>query len=139
MPGMSDESFFREVNEEIRQDRTRQIWARYGRFIIALAVAAVLATAAYVAWREYSVSQANQSGDRYLAALDLASAAKPDEALSALDALAKDGYGAYRDLARMRAATLKEKQGAKADAVAAFDAVAGDAGAPRSIRDMAAV
>ena len=136
---MSDESFFREVNEEIRQDRTRRIWARYGRLIMAVAVAAVLVTVGYVAWREYSISQANQSGDNYLAALDLASTGKPDEALSALDAMAENGYGAYRDLARMRAATLKEKQGARADAVAAFDAVAADSSAPSPIRDMAAI
>jgi hypothetical protein len=136
---MSDESFFREVNEEIRQDRTRQIWARYGRVIIALAVLAVVATAGYVAWREYSISQANQSGDRFISALDLAATGKPDEALAAFDVMASDGHGVYRDLARMRAATLREKQGAKADAVAAFDAVAGDSQAPKPIRDMAAI
>ncbi|BDA83042.1 hypothetical protein Sa4125_05840 [Aureimonas sp. SA4125] len=136
---MSDESFFREVNEEIRQDRTRQIWARYGRVIMALAVLAVLVTAGYVAWREYSIGQANESGDRYLAALDLAATGDPTEASAALDQLSEDGYGAYRDLARMRAATLKESQGADADAVAAFDAVAGDAAAPKPIRDMAAI
>jgi len=139
MPGMSDESFFREVNEEIRQDRTRVLWARYGRWLIALAILAIVVTAGYVAWREYSISQANASGDEYLAALDLASAGKNDEALNALNALSDKGYGAYRDLARMRAASVLEAKGDKAGAVAAFDKVSADGNAPKPIRNMAAV
>lgn len=139
MPGMSDESFFREVNEEIRQDRTRQLWARYGRWLIAAAVAAILVTIGYVAWREYSISRANASGDEYLAALDLATEGKTDEALAALGALSDEGYGAYRDLARMRAASVQETKGDKAAAVAAFDAVSADSRAPKPLRNLAAI
>ena len=139
MPGMSDESFFREVNEEIRQDRTRILWARYGRWLMACAVLAILIAAGYVAWREYSISRANASGDSYLAALDLASAGKTDEALNALGELSENGYGAYKDLAQMRAASVLETKGDSAAAVAAFDAVAADSGAPKPIRNMASV
>jgi hypothetical protein len=139
MPGMSDESFFREVNEEIRQDRTRILWARYGRWLMACAVLAILIAAGYVAWREYSISRANASGDRYLAALDLASAGKTDEALNALGELSDNGYGAYKDLAQMRAASVQEAKGDSAAAVAAFDAVAADSGAPKPIRNMASI
>ena len=136
---MSDESFFREVNEEIRQDRTRAIWSRFGRWFIAGAVLVVLVTAGVVAWKEVRASRANASGDRYLAALDLASAGKFDEALKEFGSLGKDGFGAYPDLARMRIAAVQEAKGDKAAAVAAFDAVAGDGDAPQAFRDMAMV
>lgn len=136
---MSDESFFREVNEEIRQDRTRAIWSRFGRWFIAAAVLLVLATAGLVAWREYRSSRADASGDRYLAALDLATDGEYDEALTAFGTLAKDGFGAYRDLARLRIGAVQQAKGDRAAAIATFDAVAGEGDAPQALRDMAAV
>lgn len=136
---MSDESFFREVNEEIRQERTRALWSRFGRMFIALAVLFVIAAGAYAAWSGYQTAQANASGDRYLAAIDLAAAGKTGEALTAFEALAADGHGAYRDLAWMRVATAREAQGDAEAAVKAFDAISGDPRAPAPIRDMAAV
>ena len=34
---MSDESLFREVDEEVRQERFKKLWERFGNYIIALA------------------------------------------------------------------------------------------------------
>ena len=134
---MSDDSFIREVNEELRQDQARALWDRFGPAAIAVALAVVLATAAWVAWEYWTTSRANASGDRFSQALVLASADKQDEALAALQALEADGYGAYPVLARMRAATVLDAKGDKAGAVAAFDAVAADRSIDEPVRDMA--
>ena len=104
---------------------------------IALAVVVVLATAAYVGWQYWTESRANKSGDDFSAALLLANAGKNDEALAALDALEKDGYGAYPLLARMRAATVLFDKGDFTGAVAGFDEVSNDSSIPEAIRDMA--
>ena len=134
---MSDDSFFREVNEEIRQDQARALWDRYGAIAIAVAVAVVLGTAAFVAYEYWATSRANQSGDAFSQALTLADEGKHDEALGALQQLEKEGYGAYPLLARMRAATVLADKGDFEAAVAAFDVVAADDSIPASIRDMA--
>lgn len=134
---MSDDSFIREVNEELRQDQARALWDRYGAILIGIAVAIVLATASYVAWDYWNRSRANKSGDDFSQALALANQGKADEALAAMQALEKDGYGAYPLLARMRAATLLIERGDFSGAVAAFDAVANDGSIPASIRDIA--
>ena len=134
---MSDDSFFREVNEEIRQDQARALWDRYGPYAIAIAVAVVLATAVFVAYEYWVETRANVSGDAFSQALVLASEGKHDEALGALQQLENDGYGAYPLLARMRSATLLNEKGDFAGAVAAFDAVAADRSIPSSISDMA--
>ncbi|MEW9807504.1 tetratricopeptide repeat protein [Mesorhizobium sp. ZMM04-5] len=134
---MSDDSFFREVNEEIRQDQARLMWDRYGPFVLGLAVLVVLATGAYVAWNYWTETRANRSGDAFSQALTLANDGKNDEALGALEQLEKDGYGAYPLLARMRAATVLAAKGDAAGAVASFDAVAADTSIPGAIRDMA--
>jgi hypothetical protein len=134
---MSDDSFIREVNEELRQDQARALWDRFGPIAIGIALAVVLATAAWVAWEYWTTSRANASGDRFSQALALASDDKQDEALAALQALEADGYGAYPVLARMRAATVLDAKGDKAGAVAAFDAVAADSSIDEPVRDMA--
>jgi hypothetical protein len=134
---MSDDSFFREVNEEIRQDQARALWDRFGPAFIALAILVVLGTAAYVGWEYWTESRANKSGDDFSAALLLANGGKNDEALAAFDALEKDGYGAYPLLARMRAATVLFEKGDFSGAVAGFDEVSNDTSIPEAIRDMA--
>ncbi|MEO3386165.1 tetratricopeptide repeat protein [Mesorhizobium sp. CAU 1741] len=136
---MSDDSFFREVDQEMRQDRAKALWDRYGPAAIALAVAVVLATAAWVAWDYWTQSQANQSGDDYSQALTLAREGRTEEAKAAFEQLEADGYGAYPVLARMRAATLLAEEGDHAGAIAAFDEVSSDGSVPQSIRDMAAL
>lgn len=134
---MSDDSFIREVNEELRQDQLKAIWTRFGGILIAAAVVIVAATAAWRGYVWYTESQANASGDRFLAALNLAGQGNTQEAMAALEGLQADGYGSYPLLARMRAATLMAQEGKTDDAVAAFDAVAADGSVPQSIRDMA--
>lgn len=134
---MSDDSFIREVNEELRQDQAKALWDRYGPIAIGVAAAIILATAAWVAWDYWTTSKANKSGDEFLQALRLANDGKSDESLAALAALEKEGYGAYPLLARMRSATVLAEKGDFAGAVAGFDAVAADGAVPASIRDMA--
>ena len=134
---MSDDGFFREVSQELRQDQAKALWNRYGTLIIAGAVAVVVATAAFVGWEYWSQSRADRSGDAYLNALSLARDGNTEEAKAAFEALEADGYGAYPVLARMRAATLLAQEGDYDGAVAAFDSVAADSAVPLSIREMA--
>ncbi len=134
---MSDDSFIREVNEELRTDQAKALWDRYGPFALAIAIAVVVGTGLFVAWEYWTQTKANASGDEFSRALVLAKDGKQDEALAALKALETGGYGNYPILARLRAATVLQQQGKPADAVAEFDAVAADTGVPESIRDMA--
>jgi hypothetical protein len=134
---MSDDSFVREVNEELRQDQMKALWRRYGLLAIAAVVLIIAGTAGYVGWNYWSEQQANRSGDQFSQALQLANQGRTDEALQALRQLEADGFGAYPVLARMRAATVMAEAGDFEEAIAAFDAVAADSSVPGSIRDMA--
>ncbi|MER9404260.1 tetratricopeptide repeat protein [Mesorhizobium caraganae] len=134
---MSDDSFIREVNDEIRREQAHALWDRFGPAILGLAILVVLGTAAFVGYRYWDESRANRSGDAFSQALKLANDGKSDDALTALQQLEKDGYGAYPLLARMRAATVKADKGDFAAAVADFDGVAADTAIPQGIRDMA--
>lgn len=134
---MSDDSFIREVNQELRQDQARALWDRYGTFVIGIAIAVVLATAAYVGWQYWVESRANRAGDAFAQALTLANEGQHDEALAALAEIEEGGVAAYPLLAEMRSGTVLFQKGDVDAAVAAFDAVANDGSAPQALRDMA--
>jgi hypothetical protein len=134
---MSDDSFIREVNQELRQDQAKALWERFGPWIIGAAVVVILGTAAFVGYDYWVETRANRSGDAFARALELAETGQSDEALAALGALQEDGYGAYPLLAQMRAATVLAEQGDYDAAVTAFDEIADDGSVPDSLRDIA--
>lgn len=134
---MSDDGFFREVEEELRSERLKTFWERYGVLIIAVALLIVALTAGYRAWDWYSAREASASGDRFLEALNLANDGQPDQALDELRALQTDGFGQYPVLARMRAATVELERGDVDAAIAAFDAIAADRSVPDALAQVA--
>lgn len=134
---MSDDSFIREVDEELREDTMKRLWQAYGLYIVGAALVVVLATAGWTGWDYWTRARANASGDLFSQALEQVGKGELDAAAKSLEELEKTGYGAYPVLARLRAATLLVDKGDKAGAVAAFDAVAADASVPMSVRDMA--
>lgn len=133
----NDDSFFREVNEELRSDQLRYVWKRYGKVVIGIAALIVVGTAAYRGYDYWETHNASQSGDRFIAALQLASQNKNDEALAALSAIEKDGTGSYPVLAKLRTASVQANKGDAAAAIATFEAVGNDGEAPQAIRDLA--
>ncbi|WP_185985181.1 tetratricopeptide repeat protein [Aureimonas mangrovi] len=136
---MSDDTFIREVNEEIRQERVRSFWSRFGWLVITFVVVAILGTIGYVLWERHRASVAAADGDRYLAAIEMADNGDLAGATEGFEALASDGVGAYPHLARLRLAGALEASGDLSGAVTALDEVTDASGAPRGLRDVAAV
>jgi len=133
----NDDSFIREVNEELRSDQMKGAVRRFGRYIIAIAVLIVLGTIGKVAYDYWDNTRSSGAGDQFLAAMKLADENKTDEALAALDKLEKEGHGAYPVLARMRAATVQSQKGDNAGAIASFQAIAKDKSVPVAVQDAA--
>jgi hypothetical protein len=131
---MSD--IFREVDEDIRRDQLKKLWDRIAPYVIGAAVLIVAATAGYRGWEYWQARQAEGSGDRFIAAVQLSDAGQYNEAIAALEALVADGSGGYPMLARFRIATEKARSGDTAGAVAEFDVIAGS-NAPEEMRAMA--
>ncbi|OHV84402.1 tetratricopeptide repeat protein [Rhizobium sp. LCM 4573] len=132
-----NDSFIREVNEELRSDQVRNAWKRYGTIVIGIAALIVLGTAGMRGYEYWETHNSSQSGDRFIAALRLASEGKNDEALSALGSIAENGTGSYPVLAKLRAASVQADKGDTAAAVTSFSEIGKDSSAPAAIRDLA--
>ncbi|WP_438752602.1 tetratricopeptide repeat protein [Pararhizobium sp. O133] len=132
-----DDSFIREVNEELRSEQVKAVWTRFGSVIVGIAILIVLGTIGKVGYEYWHETSASKSGDQFLAALTLSKENKTDEAIAALNTLEKDGYGAYPVLAKMRAATMQAQKGDVAGAVQVFSDISKDASLPQAMRDAA--
>ncbi len=132
----TDESLFREVDEEVRQDEYKKIWDRYGKHFTTLAILAVAGVAAFQGWHYYQTKQAEDAGAVYFAALKKAADGKTDDALSALAAVNHSGFG---QLAALQSAALLAKKGDAEKAVAAYDAFAANATNDPALADLARI
>jgi hypothetical protein len=129
---------FQEVDEEVRRERLKQIWDRYGILIIALAVLLVAGVAGYRGYQYWQAKQAAAASVKFEAAVSLNAQDKHAEAQMAFAKLAAEAPAGYRTLARLRAAQELGLTDAKA-AVGAYDAIATDPAIEQSFQDAAAL
>jgi hypothetical protein len=128
---------FREIDEEIRRENLQQLWSRFGRYVIGLAVLAVVVTAAVIGWREYQFKQRQADGVRYAAAVQLAREGKTAEAAAAFGELAQKASGGVAILARFEEAAAKVTTGDVAGAIPIYDQIAADTNIDPVFRDLA--
>lgn len=122
----ADELIFREIDEELRQDRARALWQQYGGYVIGAAVALVLGVAGYQGWTAYDRSTREARGDRYAAADAQAAAGNPQAAAASFAELAADAGAGYETLARLRQAAAMIEAGNREGALGVYDAMAGN-------------
>jgi hypothetical protein len=136
---LSDDSLFREVDEEFRRDQALRLWKQWGNYVVAVALAVIIGVAGYQGWNYWQTYRAETAGTAYHQALSHLEQDRADQAQTIFADLASDGHQGYASLARLQLAGLLAEQGKVEDAVAAYDAVAGDGSAAREFRDLARV
>ena len=129
---------FSEVDEEVRRERLKKLWERYGHYFVGACVFIVVAVAAWHGYEWWQARQAAKSGAAFEQAVSLAEAGKRQDAEAAFAKLAADGTAGYRVLARLRQAAELASTDSKA-AVAAYDEIANDRSAGQAIQDLAAI
>ena len=132
---MSD--IFREIDEEIRQDRAKDVWKRYGVLIIAVAALVVVSVSGFKAWQYYSLQQAEKAGVAYLENMVLVDNGEDAKALEAFRAMAQKGSTGFYLLSKFQEAGLLAKAGKDGEAVAVYDELAETSSLDASLRNLA--
>ena len=120
-----------EINQELRQDRGKALWNKYGIYVIAGVIAIVVVVAGRQAYVGYETRTRTNAANAYLAAVEA-------ESVAALDAIAAGEGEGYAMLAKFTQAALLAEQG-DAGAEAAYMAIAGDDRLNAIYRDAALV
>ena len=127
---------FREVDEEVRQDRALALWKKYQNAIVTVAALIVLAAGGWRFWQAQQLNAAYTADEKLQAAMALSREGKPQEAESAFEALSRSAPKGYAAIAQLRGAGELAARDRKA-AVAAFDKLAADSGFDPLFRDIA--
>lgn len=136
---MSD--IFQEVQEDLRAERARRFWQRWGIVFAAVALLVAGGVGAWQGWRWYERRQAEAASLAFAEAQRAVEAENPDFAAAGrrFAELAAHSPPGYRVLARLRAAALLAEAGERQAALALWDEVARDPAADPLWRDLASL
>jgi hypothetical protein len=133
---VSDESLFREVDEDVRQEQYKKLWEKFGNYFIALCFVIVAAVAGFKGYQYYEKTRAEAAAIVYFDGLKSAQAGKSEDAMRALAAV---DHAGYKQLASLQMAIALAEQGKTKDAVQAFDVIAADSTVDVTLRDVARI
>jgi hypothetical protein len=130
---------FDEVAEDLRAERTKRFFAKFGVYIVAGILLVVGAVGGFEAWQTYQSRGSAAVSDKFLANMRIADGPVSDRAsaIPGFEAVAAEAGPGYRTLARLRAAALLADKGDVAGASAQWDQVANDNEADPLLRGLA--
>ena len=135
---MSEESLFREVDEEIRRDEIENIWKKYGSWILALCLGVILAVGGLKGWQYWQTQQAQAGGAAYFSAVKLAEEGKAGQAEKAFASLA-DKHAGFAVFGQFKLAAAKAMAGNRQEAVATYDTIAARNDVPMALKNLAKI
>ena len=138
-PTNNNAALLQEVDEAVRKDRLDTIMQRFGRWIVAGVIAALLAFGGYLYWGHRQEVARGEKAEELLAAFDKVASGQPSAAAAALKTLEGEGDPAYRAAALLEQSNLKAQSGDIKGAAALVAKVAADTKLDQSLRDMALI
>jgi hypothetical protein len=139
VPPVSNETFLREVDEELRRDQLLTFWQRYGRWLIAAILLGLALFGAYLYWQHRQEVKAGEDGEKLQKAYASLGANRPAEANKPLDELATGSTPGYRALAQFTQADVLLQRNDLKGAAAKFAAIAGNEDFAPAFRDLALI
>ena len=130
---------FSEVDEEVRRERMLKIWKRFGPFLVAAVVTFIAGMGGKIYWDQWRERLRIGESDRYQQALVLLTQGNSAPAKAILEDLGANSKFGYRLLARLQIASNLAREGQRAAALGAFDALAADTDLERRYREYAAL
>jgi hypothetical protein len=139
LPPKTDETFLREVDEELRRDQLAGFWTKWGLWVAVALVAALAALAGFLYWQHRQTEAAGIEGEKLQAAYDSLGANNVAAASKSLAELAGSNRDGYRALAQFTQADVLLQKNDLKGAAAKFAAIAADASLAKPFRDLALI
>jgi hypothetical protein len=138
-PDTPNESFLREVDENLRRDQARDFAKKYGGWLIAAVVLFLAAVGGWLYWQDYKQKQAEAQSEELTKIYSQIGAGQTKQAQQSLQGLENSSNSVVRTLALLTEAAIALDGNDRATAVAKYNAVANDSHAPQPYRDVALI
>ena len=131
------DNLFKEIDEELRQEKMTLLWKRYGNYIIGVAILLIGCVSAFQGWQAWDTNRRSKDSAQFAAGLMAANQQRSLEAIQTFSQLAKDGSKGYATLSRLNQAALQAKEGDKSGSLASYEAISKDGSVDPIFRDLA--
>ncbi|MFL6786575.1 MAG: tetratricopeptide repeat protein [Sphingomicrobium sp.] len=138
-PPEVNETFLREVDENLRRDQLRDFFKAYGNWLIAAVVLFLAASGGLIWWKQHRVQQHEAEVEKLAQVYKDVGTGNNSQAQQQFDELSKSGSKAVRASALFARAAVALQQNDTKLAISTFKSVAEDSSLPRPYRDAALV
>jgi hypothetical protein len=135
----NNDAFFREVDDNLRQDQMVSAARRWGPVAGAAIILALIALAIFLWWRSYQTKQAALASEMLVPAIAPLEQGGQAANLPDLQKLAAGSRPAYATAARFALAASSLAKGDPVAASATYNAIANDSAVPQPQRDLALI
>ena len=136
---IDNETFYREVDEELRRDQLLGYWKRYGKLMILGVILFIAAIGGAIWWLNQRELKTGDRGETLVTAFEDVAAGKNSVAQTKLDQLSKSGVEGFRVASILTQADMASDANQPDKAVGLFRQVADDSALPQPYRDLATV
>jgi hypothetical protein len=136
---VDNESFYREVDEELRRDQMKTYWERFGKLVIAGVVLLLALLGGYIWWQNQKEVKAGERSATLVDAFDDIAAGRKKAAIPKLDSLVQSGSDGHRAAALLTKADIAIEGKDLRGAAVLYKQVADDNGLAQPYRDLATV
>lgn len=133
----AEDLLFQEINEELKQEKMRNFWKKYGVAATLLVVAALTFAVSFESIKAWQNKKAQTWSDAYAYAYNLQVQEKYDESIAVLRDIEQKNDGIYKDIARMQIANILFEQGKNDDALGVLDTIINGKGTNPGLQNMA--
>ena len=125
-PALPEDSFIKEVDEDLKNDQLRLIWKKYGLYIIIAVILILTVTVSFESIKAWKIKQNELWADTYAYALSLQNQGRFDESIQVLKKMESEGGGIYADIAKIQISNILFDQGKISESVALLESLARD-------------
>jgi hypothetical protein len=136
-PPEYNESFLREVDENLRRDRLRDFGKRYGGWLVTAVALFLIASGGFIWWQQHKVERSQQHVEQLAEIFKNIGAGAPGDAPKQLDQLSDSSSKGVRATAMFTRAALAVQQNDLKLATAKYREIAADGSLPQPYRDAA--
>lgn len=132
------DALLKEVSEDIKNDKMKDLWEQYGLFIIIFIALALTAAVSFETFRNWSKKRDQEISNAYAVAISLQNQGRFDESMKILQNLAGRS-GLYADIAKLQIANVYFEQNKPQEGIKVLKQLVSERGVSRQMKDIAAL
>lgn len=132
------DALLKEISEDVKNDKMKDLWDRYGLFIIIFVALALTAAVSFESFRSWSKKRDQEISNAYAVAISLQNQGRLDESMKLLQNISERS-GLYADIAKLQIANIYFEQNKPQEAVDLLQQLVSKRSVSRQMKDIAAL